>query len=87
RLLSPERDAQATVTVRAVGESAVVREFTVDLTAEQPLEMSLSDLTPGQYTVAVDADEPVLTGVRVQDGAGPQSDFAWVMPAPEFDDS
>lgn len=87
RLLSPERDAQATVTVRAVGESAVVTEFTVALTAEQPLEMSLSDLPPGQYTVAVDADEPVLTGVRIQDGAGPQSDFAWVMPAPEFDDS
>jgi len=86
RLLSPERDSQATVTVRAVGGSAVARDFTVELTAEQPLEMSLSDLPPGRYTVGVDADEPVLTGVRVQDGAGPQSDFTWVMPAPEFDD-
>lgn len=87
RLLSPERDAEATVTVRGVGDSAVVREFTVGLTAEQPIEMSLSDLTPGRYTVAVDADVPVLTGIRIQDGAGPQSDFAWLTPAPEFDDA
>lgn len=87
RMLSPEADAQATVTVRPVGETTTASEFTVALTAEQPLEMSLSDLAPGLYTVEVDADEPVLAGVRMQDGAGPQSDFAWVTPAPEFDDA
>lgn len=87
RLLSPERDAQAVVTVRPVGKTSTASEFTVALTAEQPLEMSLSELAPGDYTVAVDADAPVLAGVRVQDGAGPQSDFSWVMPAPEFEDT
>jgi hypothetical protein len=34
--------------------------------------------------VQVDAESAVLAGVRVQDGAGPGSDFAWAMPAPEF---
>jgi hypothetical protein len=73
--------------VRPVGKTSTASEFTVALTAEQPLEMSLSELAPGDYTVAVDADAPVLAGVRVQDGAGPQSDFSWVMPAPEFEDT
>lgn len=87
RMLSPEADAQATVTVRAVGRTAAASEFAVALTAEQPLELSMSDLDPGVYSVEVDSDEPLLAGVRVQDGGGPQSDFSWVTPAPEFDDA
>ncbi|MFJ4224672.1 DUF5719 family protein [Microbacterium sp. NPDC089695] len=85
RLMSPESDAQAVVTVRRVGESAAVVELPIPLTADEPTELSLSAVPPGEYTVQVDADVPVLAGVREQDGSGPQTDFAWLMPAPEFD--
>ena len=85
RLMSPENDAQAVVTVRKVGESSSVVELPIPLTADEPTELSLSAVPPGEYTVAVDADVPVLAGVREQDGSGPQTDFAWLLPAPEFD--
>ena len=86
RLLSPEVDAQAVVTVTELGSSAIVDEFTVPLTADEPTEVSLSTLDPGSYTVRIDADAPVLAAARQQDGAGPENDFAWVTPAPEIDD-
>ncbi|WP_217184491.1 DUF5719 family protein [Streptomyces sp. AC495_CC817] len=84
RLFSPGADTSATVTVSPVGDSATASSFTVDLAADEPLEMALSELDPGRYNVFVDADAPVLAAVREQDGSGPGSDFAWVMPAPEF---
>lgn len=86
RLFSPGSDAQATVTVRASGESATASTFTTELAADEPTEMALSDLAPGMYDVFVDSDAPVLSAVREQDGSGPGSDFAWAMPAPELDD-
>ena len=86
RLLAPDTDAQAQVTVRPVGESdAVAAEFTVPLTADVPAQVSLGDLDEGSYTVEVDADAPVLAAVREQDGQGRGADFAWVTPAPEID--
>jgi hypothetical protein len=85
RLMSPGADAQAVVTVRAIGESDPVVELPIPLTADEPTELSLSAVPPGEYTVQVDADVPVLAGVREQDGSGPQTDFAWLLPAPEFD--
>jgi len=86
RLLSPGADTTAHVTVRAVGQSRVASSFDVDLTADTPAEVGLSNLDPDLYTVYVDAESPVLSGVRVQDGVAPGSDFAWVMPAPEIPD-
>ncbi len=86
RLLSPDADTEAVVTVRGVGESSVVDEFPVPLTAAEPVEVSLSSLDPGTYTVEVAAESLLLAGVRVQDGGGPDSDFAWTLPAPEFDE-
>lgn len=85
RLMSPASDAQAVVTVREVGRSEAVVELPIPLTADEPTELSLSAVPPGEYTVQVDADVPVLAGVREQDGSGPQTDFAWLLPAPEFD--
>lgn len=85
RLLSPQTAAQASVVVRAAGSSAAANEFTVDLTAGLPADVSLSGLTPGSYTLEIDADAPVLSAVRQQDGLGRGTDFAWVTPAPEID--
>lgn len=86
RLLSPDADAQAVVTVSALGSAATAEEFPVPLTAGAPTELSLSSLPSGEYTVRVDSDVPVLSAVRQQEGAGPQDDFAWVLPAPEIDE-
>jgi hypothetical protein len=85
RLLSPGADARVNVRVQAEGSSETVDEFTVPLDADLPAQVSLSGLEPGQYTVEVEADTPLLAAVRQQDGFGLDSDFAWVTPAPEVD--
>ena len=86
RLLSPGADTTAHVTVRELGQSRVASSFDVDLTADAPTQVGLSNLDPGLYTVYVDAGSSVLAGVRVQDGVAPGSDFSWVLPAPEIAD-
>lgn len=85
RLLSPDDASQARVTVRASGSTTVANEFTVDLNAGEPAEVSLSGLEPGSYTVEIDADAPVVSAVRQQDGLASGSDFSWMTPAPEID--
>ncbi|MBQ3359519.1 MAG: hypothetical protein IJG47_11555 [Microbacterium sp.] len=84
RLLSAGEDGRAVVTVRAVGSPEVVEEFTVDLTADTPAEASLSALAPGSYSVSIEADTPVVAGVRQQNGFGKGADFSWMTPAPEI---
>lgn len=86
RLFAPGEDGTAVVTLRETGSTATANELTVDLVAGQPTEVSLSALAPGSYVASIDADVPVLAGVRVQDGFGPDSDFSWLTPSPEFDD-
>ncbi|MFB4348258.1 DUF5719 family protein [Microbacterium sp. CR_7] len=86
RLMSPDADTQAVVTMRKVGDSTSTTELPVTLTADQPTEISLASVPVGEYVVDVEAEAPVLAGIREQDGSGPQTDFAWLLPAPEFDD-
>lgn len=86
RLLAAGHDAQARVRVLAEGSSSVADEFTVPLETDLPSQVALSDLTPGRYTVEVEADAAVLAALRQQDGFGRDADFAWVTPAPEIDD-
>lgn len=85
RMLSPEDAAQAHVTVRAAGSTAVANEFAVSLTAGEPAQVSLSGLAPGSYSVQIDADAPIVSAVRQQDGLVRGSDFSWMTPAPEID--
>jgi hypothetical protein len=84
RMLSPQDAAQAHVTVRASGSDAVANEFTVALTAGEPAQVSLSGLEPGSYSVEIDADAPIVSAVRQQDGLVRGSDFSWMTPAPEI---
>lgn len=85
RLLAPGVDATAHVRVTAESGSAVSDEFTVPLSADEPTQVSLSGLEPGTFTVEIDADAPVVAGIRQQDGFGADSDFAWVTPAAQID--
>ena len=85
RVLSPGVDARIQVKVQAQGATGPADEFTVPVDADLPSQVSLSGLEPGQYTVEIESDVPLIAGVRQQDGFGLDSDFAWVMPAPEID--
>lgn len=86
RLLSTDVDATAEVVVRETGSAAVANRLSVPLAADQPVEVSLAEVPPGEYTVQIDSETPVLSAVREQDGAGPETDFAWLTPAPEIQD-
>jgi len=83
RMLAPEVDAEATVTVRTEGE--VVEEFSVPLTAGAPASVSLADLPIGVYSVDVIADEPIVGATWQSAGFGEVSDFAWMTAAPELE--
>lgn len=85
RMLAPDADARARVRVLPADGGAAPEEFLVPLTAEEPAQVSLSGLQPGRYTVEIEAEGPIVAAVRQQDGAGRDTDFAWVTPAPELD--
>lgn len=84
RMLSPSAAATAHVTVTAVGSTGQLRDpQEVALEAGKPIELALDGLTAGSYTVAVDADAPVVAAVWQATGVGAGDDFAWYTPAPE----
>jgi hypothetical protein len=84
RMLAPAAAAPARVTVTAVGRTEPVREpQEVALEAGKPLELALDALTAGMYTVAVEAETPVVAAVWQATGVAEGDDFAWYTPAPE----
>ena len=52
------------------------------LPAGLPVDLELGGLAPGEYTVRVAADAPLVGAVWQTTGFGEGSDFAWYMPAP-----
>ncbi|WP_155990683.1 DUF5719 family protein [Paraoerskovia marina] len=88
RLLAPEVDATATLTLYGPdGERAVPGIESIDLPAGRVVDVGLGGLEPGPYTVRVSADEPVVAGVELlRDGdpdpdstrGGVQVDRAWI---------
>lgn len=85
RILSPSADATATVTITPVGTSTPVGEATtVPLTAASPAEVNLGPLAAGRYTVAVEADAPVVAAAWQATGLGEGDDFAWYTPSDEI---
>ena len=85
RLLAPAADANATVTVVRDGAAAGAtgQPQTVALTAGIPLQLDLSGLEIGTYTVVVTATAPVTGAVRAASGFGAGSDFGWFAAADE----
>lgn len=85
RVLAPTAATNATVTVTAPGSTTpAIEPLTVSLPAGSPLEVELNGLAPGEYTVRVDAQSPVVAAVWQTTGFGAGSDFAWYAPAPEL---
>lgn len=81
RLLAPTAGATASVTVIGVhGTTGPAVE--VPLKAGAPVEAELPGLAPGDYTVIVTADQPVVAAAWQATGTGKGADFAWVTSAP-----
>lgn len=86
RLLAPDSDGTAVITVRTVGASAATIEpTTVALSAGVPSAVGMPDLPAGDYVIEVVADVPIASGLWQTTGFGAGSDFAWYPPAPVID--
>jgi len=83
RLLAPAGATTATVTVLGP-HGATGPAMTVPLEDGAPVEAALKGLAPGSYTVAVEADHPVIGAVWQATGTGAGSDFDWVAAAPRL---
>ncbi|MET0812944.1 MAG: DUF5719 family protein [Microbacterium sp.] len=83
RVLSPTTAAQATLTVRRVGEDVpAVEPQTVPLEAGLPTEIGVESLPAGEYVLDIVAEAPVVAGAWQTTGFGAGSDFAWYLPSP-----
>lgn len=83
RLLSPDADTNAAITISPVGGADISRE-PVPLPAGVPAQVDISGLAPGTYTVRVEADQPLVGAVWQTTGLGQGSDFSWYAAAPEI---
>ena len=89
RLVAPSTDGTATVTVRggavgSGGSGTTAQTQTIPVAAGVPLQLDLSGLAIGTYTVGVEATTPVTGAVWSTTGSAAGSDFAWYTPAPEL---
>lgn len=85
RILSPGVEAEATVTVTAVGGSVALAPQTVPLGAGIPTEVDLGGLPVGRYVVEVVSEASVVAAVWQTTGFGAGADFAWYTPAPQVE--
>ncbi|MCH6231333.1 DUF5719 family protein [Microbacterium sp. CFH 31415] len=83
RVLSPSTDTTAKITVTATGrDEPSLEPDDVPLTAGEPVEVDLSGLARGTYTVQVTADAPLVSAVWQTTGFEEGDDFAWYTPSP-----
>jgi hypothetical protein len=85
RLLAVDADTTASVVVRD-SSGQVASEFTAPLTASTPLDLAITDVALGTYSVEVSASTPLVGGVWQSSGDGGGSDFAWMTPAAALQD-
>ncbi|QLD12575.1 DUF5719 family protein [Microbacterium oleivorans] len=86
RLLAPAVDTTASVVVRSADDGTVVsQQEGIALAADRPLELEVTGMPVGAYTVTATAPEPVVAAAWTStDLAGP-ADFAWAVAAPAVD--
>lgn len=86
RVLSPDADTEATISVRAVGAAVpAIDPVNVQLRAGIPAAVEMPSLPVGSYTVDVVASTPVAAAVWQTTGFGAASDFAWYQPSPDIE--
>ncbi|SJN30722.1 Putative secreted protein [Microbacterium esteraromaticum] len=84
RMLAPDADAQAVVTVRNAVSGALVDEYEVELEGAKPMEIALAGSASSAYDIEIAASEPIVAGARQTARSGSKEDFAWMLPAPEL---
>ncbi|SDQ79980.1 DUF5719 family protein [Microbacterium sp. cf332] len=83
RLMATAGDTIAAVTVRSVADGSVVsQQEGIELTDGSPLELEVTGMPVGDYTVTATAGSPLVAAAWTStDLAGP-ADFAWAVAAP-----
>lgn len=82
RMLAPSEEARAEIRVRETGSLRVLEEYTVELAAMIPSEISLPGLPKGAYDIEVDASEAVVAAARQTQRVEGLQDFSWMLPSP-----
>jgi hypothetical protein len=83
RVLAPGGDTTATITVTRTGaDQPVEPPQEIPLVAGVPVEVDLGALDEGTYSVAVTAEEPLVSAVWQSTGISQDDDFAWFAAAP-----
>lgn len=80
RLLAPESNARALITVTRPVIGDIVTEVTLE--AGRVLDVSLDDLGQGNAAVVIDSDAPIVAGLRQTSIGSPRTDLAWVPSVP-----
>jgi len=76
RLLSPDADSSATISlVRPVNGDVSIG---VDLQAGRVFDVSLDELGQGWASVRIDADQPIVAGIRHSSVGDNKTDLAWL---------
>lgn len=82
RMLAPgDTAAQVTVRLIPLGEGAGVA-LTTTLDPQTVLDLPFTDLIDGEYSVVVDASEPVVVSARTSTAGANGLDVEWFAPAP-----
>lgn len=84
RILAPSDAATATVRVRGGGGDLGADEYTIDLSAGVPAEISLSGIPAGAHDIEIDATAPIVAAARQTARADGREDFSWMLPAPQL---
>ncbi|MGU3358419.1 DUF5719 family protein [Microbacterium sp. M4A5_1d] len=83
RLMATAADAGASVTVRSVADGGVVsQQDDIALTAGRPVELEVTGMPVGDYTVTATADAPLVAAAWTSTDLAAPADFAWAVAAP-----
>ncbi|HLP23325.1 MAG TPA: DUF5719 family protein, partial [Microbacteriaceae bacterium] len=86
RLLAPSQDA--TVSVRVVGDvRSVEKDLSVDVSAGEVVDVALTDLPSGNYSVFVSSTAPVVAAAQSALATPEGIDFAWFAPTTPLGDT
>jgi len=80
RLLSPDEDTRAQVTVALVGAEPSI--ITVDLVAGETKDLLLDEFGSGDLALLIQSSAPVVASIRISVGTDQRTDTDWVGSAP-----
>lgn len=86
RLMATAADTSANVTVRSVADGSVVsQQDAIAVTAGRPVELEVTGMPVGDYTVTATASDPLVAAAWTSTDQAAPADFAWAVAAPLVD--